>query len=53
MDSVEIPFHRLTGAPAVKIALLQLNPTVGDIDGNARLIHDAVREAGDRGADLA
>lgn len=37
----------------MKIALLQLNPTVGDIDGNARLILDAVREAGARGADLA
>jgi NAD+ synthase/NAD+ synthase (glutamine-hydrolysing) len=37
----------------VKIALLQLNPTVGDLEGNARLIADAVREAGARGADLA
>jgi NAD+ synthase/NAD+ synthase (glutamine-hydrolysing) len=37
----------------VKIALLQLNPTVGDVAGNARLIGDAVREAGARGADLA
>jgi NAD+ synthase/NAD+ synthase (glutamine-hydrolysing) len=37
----------------VKIALLQLNPTVGDLEGNARLIASAVREAGARGADLA
>jgi NAD+ synthase/NAD+ synthase (glutamine-hydrolysing) len=37
----------------VKIALLQLNPTVGDIDGNARIIQHAVREAADCGADLA
>jgi NAD+ synthase/NAD+ synthase (glutamine-hydrolysing) len=37
----------------VKIALLQVNPTVGDIDGNARLIRDAAREARARGADLA
>jgi NAD+ synthase/NAD+ synthase (glutamine-hydrolysing) len=37
----------------VKIALLQINPTVGDLAGNARLIADAVREAGARGADLA
>ncbi|MEQ1869840.1 MAG: NAD+ synthase [Vicinamibacterales bacterium] len=37
----------------MKIALLQLNPTVGDIDGNARLILDAVREAAAQGADLA
>ena len=37
----------------MKIALLQINPTVGDLDGNARLIADAAREAGARGADLA
>ncbi len=37
----------------MKIALLQINPTVGDLAGNARLIADAVREAGARGADLA
>jgi NAD+ synthase/NAD+ synthase (glutamine-hydrolysing) len=37
----------------VKIALLQLNPTVGDLEGNACLIADAVRQAGARGADLA
>src|SRR4026209_1893698 len=37
----------------MKVALLQINPTVGDLSGNARLIADAVREAGTRGADLA
>ena len=37
----------------MKIALLQIDPTVGDLQGNARLIHDAVREAGALGADLA
>ena len=31
----------------VKIALLQINPTVGDLAGNARLIADAAREAAD------
>ncbi|HKT80605.1 MAG TPA: NAD+ synthase [Vicinamibacterales bacterium] len=35
------------------IALVQINPTVGDLSGNARLIAEAVREAGRRGADLA
>src|SRR5687768_3170878 len=35
------------------IALLQINPTVGDLAGNARLIAAAVREAGQAGADLA
>jgi NAD+ synthase (glutamine-hydrolysing) len=37
----------------VKIALLQINPTVGDLTGNARLIVEAARAAADRGADLA
>src|SRR5207245_935188 len=37
----------------MKIALLQINPTVGDLAGNARLIADAVRQAGCDGADLA
>ncbi|MDD1736026.1 MAG: NAD+ synthase, partial [Methanothrix sp.] len=35
----------------MKIALLQLNPTVGDLKGNADLIARAVRRAAD--ADLA
>jgi NAD+ synthase/NAD+ synthase (glutamine-hydrolysing) len=37
----------------MKIALLQVNPTVGDLAGNARRILDALRQAADRGADLA
>jgi len=37
----------------VKIALLQINPTVGDLEGNAHLIADAACEAERRGADLA
>jgi NAD+ synthase/NAD+ synthase (glutamine-hydrolysing) len=37
----------------MKIGLLQINPTVGDLGGNARLIAEALREAGSRGADLA
>jgi NAD+ synthase (glutamine-hydrolysing) len=37
----------------VKIALLQINPTVGDLSGNARLIADAVRTASAAQADLA
>ena len=37
----------------MKIALLQINPTVGDLAGNARLIVEAARQAGARGADLA
>ena len=37
----------------MKIALLQVNPTVGDLSGNARLILDALRDAGAKGADLA
>jgi NAD+ synthase/NAD+ synthase (glutamine-hydrolysing) len=37
----------------VKIALLQVNPTVGDIAGNARLIAEAARAAGAHGAALS
>ncbi len=37
----------------MKIALLQINPTVGDLAGNSRLILDALRVAGAHGADLA
>lgn len=36
----------------MKLALAQINPTVGDIAGNAVLIHDAVRRARDAGAAL-
>jgi NAD+ synthase/NAD+ synthase (glutamine-hydrolysing) len=37
----------------VKIALLQVNPTVGDLAGNARLILEALEVAARAGADLA
>jgi NAD+ synthase (glutamine-hydrolysing) len=37
----------------VRVALLQINPTVGDLDGNARLIADAARQAWQRGARVA
>jgi NAD+ synthase/NAD+ synthase (glutamine-hydrolysing) len=37
----------------VKIGLLQINPTVGDLAGNARLIAEAVGAAASGGADLA
>jgi len=37
----------------VRIALLQINPTAGDLPGNAALITRAVREAQAAGADLA
>jgi len=36
----------------MRLALAQLNPTVGDIDGNARLIADAAAKAQAAGADL-
>ncbi len=36
----------------MKIALAQLNPTIGDIEGNRRRILDAYRRAVDGGADL-
>jgi NAD+ synthase (glutamine-hydrolysing) len=37
----------------MKIALLQVNPTVGDLSGNRILIMHALREAAAAGADLA
>ncbi len=37
----------------MKIALLQINPIVGDLAGNARLIAHALAGARDKGADLA
>jgi NAD+ synthase/NAD+ synthase (glutamine-hydrolysing) len=37
----------------MRIALLQIDPTVGDLRGNGRLILDALAEAERRGADLA
>ncbi|MCW2923210.1 MAG: synthetase [Thermoleophilia bacterium] len=37
----------------MRIALCQLNPTVGDVDGNAALVVDAARRAHAAGADLA
>ncbi|MBI1747613.1 MAG: NAD+ synthase [Acidobacteria bacterium] len=37
----------------MRVALLQLNPTVGDLAGNARRIALAVRQAAANGADLA
>jgi NAD+ synthase (glutamine-hydrolysing) len=36
----------------VKVGLLQINPTVGDLGGNARLIATAAREAAARDADV-
>jgi NAD+ synthase (glutamine-hydrolysing) len=37
----------------VRVALLQINPTVGDLDGNARLVADAARDAWRQGARVA
>ncbi len=37
----------------MKIALAQINPTVGDLTGNSRLIVDFTRRAAEQGADLA
>src|SRR6478752_2042685 len=37
----------------MRVALLQINPTVGDLAGNARLILDALTRARAEGADLA
>ncbi|MCW3843874.1 NAD+ synthase [Micromonospora yasonensis] len=39
--------------PTLRLALCQVNPTVGDIDGNADLIRAWARKAADAGAQLA
>ena len=36
----------------LKVAQAQINPTVGDLEGNARLIIDSMKRARDLGADL-
>lgn len=36
----------------MRIALAQLNPTVGDLENNARLIENAIARAADQGAEL-
>ena len=36
--------------PQLRLALAQMNPTVGDLDGNLALIADLAREAAERGA---
>jgi NAD+ synthase (glutamine-hydrolysing) len=38
--------------PQLRVALAQVNPTVGDIDGNARIIVEWTRRAADAGAHL-
>ncbi|HYN93860.1 MAG TPA: NAD+ synthase [Pilimelia sp.] len=38
--------------PTLRIALAQVNPTVGDLDGNASLIRESARAAADAGAQL-
>ena len=36
----------------MRLALAQLNPTVGDIEGNTRLLIDAIDQARDQKADI-
>jgi len=43
----------MSPAKTTLLALLQIDPTVGDLQGNARLIADAAREAARLGANLA
>jgi NAD+ synthase (glutamine-hydrolysing) len=39
-------------APNIRLALAQIDPTVGDIEGNVRLISDSIDRARDAGAQL-
>src|SRR2546430_16455516 len=36
----------------LRVALAQVNPIVGDLDGNASLITDRIKEAREKGADV-
>src|SRR6266702_5237585 len=36
----------------LRVALAQVNPIVGDLDGNARLIKERIKESRDKGADV-
>src|SRR4030081_4061417 len=36
----------------LRVACAQINPTVGDLEGNSRLIIDWIRRARDQGADI-
>jgi NAD+ synthase (glutamine-hydrolysing) len=42
----------MDGMPQLRLALAQVNPRVGDLDGNAVLVLDACREAAERGAHI-
>ena len=39
-------------ATHLRLALAQIDPTVGDIEGNSRLISESIDMARDRGAQL-
>lgn len=43
----------LAAVPYLRLALAQINPCIGDFDGNADLILEHSRQAADAGADLA
>ena len=47
------PTGRYSDATTMKIALAQINPTVGDVAGNSQRIARAIAAARDGGADLA
>src|ERR671919_1008381 len=42
----------MTETTHLRLALAQIDPTVGDIEGNARLITDSIDQARERGAQL-
>ncbi len=48
-----MPFAATLVADSMKLALAQLNPTIGDFEGNQARILDLARQAKARGADLA
>jgi NAD+ synthase (glutamine-hydrolysing) len=44
--------HTLETVPMLRIALAQVNPTVGDLEGNARIVVEQTRRAAEAGAGL-
>src|SRR5690606_15316404 len=53
MPSGGLPGRSLSGVARLRVALCQINPTVGDLDGNVERIVDALRAADEQGCDLA
>lgn len=52
MNAEQFQQHQQVRTRTLRIASAQINPTVGDIDGNVRLMLDAARNARHDNADV-